>query len=454
MKVTMSRLFPILSVILLAAPGYSQHVWHVDDDAAPGGDGLSWARAHSELERALHFAGPGDEVWVATGRYRPTRRLTPSDARSATFKLKIETKVYGGFAGFETSLDQRAGLFDQTVLSGDLGVTGVDSDNAYHVVFLGENSVGNYPARLDGFTVSHGNANGTADLRVQRGGGIYVSMDGVGYSPILELAQCIIRDNRGLRGSGIAIDNLGLVNMRDCRLTGNSAEDKGGALLVQTGRLRAHNCRFDRNRAQKGGAVYLNSNFPDSPGTGPSVRFISSLFHDNGAFRGGVAFLDGSSFTSGIGTWVNCTFDNNFAGTSGGAFFAKTGAPIPARLTIRNSILWNNRAPLHPQIFGSDAEVTYSDIRGDWPGQGNFRSDPHFVNRAARDYRTLAGSPAHDAGDNAAMYNDIVDLDGDGDIFEPVPYDLDGRPRFTDDPAAMDTGAGTPPLIDVGAYEF
>ena len=52
------------------------------------------------------------------------------------------------------------------------------------------------------------------------------------------------------------------------------------------------------------------------------------------------------------------------------------------------------------------------------------------------------------------MFNDIVDLDGDGDIFEPVPYDLDGRPRFTDDPAAMDTGAGTPPLIDVGAYEF
>jgi hypothetical protein len=52
------------------------------------------------------------------------------------------------------------------------------------------------------------------------------------------------------------------------------------------------------------------------------------------------------------------------------------------------------------------------------------------------------------------MFYDIVDLDGDGDFFEPVPIDFDGNSRFADDPAANDTGVGTPPLIDVGAYEF
>ena len=454
MKVRTSLVLTLFSAVLFAAPGISQTVWHVDDDAAPGGDGSSWASAHKDLQSALDVVGTGDQIWVATGRYRPTHLLTPGDGRSAAFKIPIEVRIYGGFAGHEPSVSERAGLFDRTELSGDLGVKGVDTDNAYHVVYLGENPFGNYPSRIDGFSISRGNANGTSDLREQRGGGIYVSMDAPGYSPVLELANCTIRDNRGLRGSGIAIDNLGLVNMRDCRLTDNSAEDQGGALLVQTARLRAHNCQFDRNRARKGGAVFLNSSFPDSPATGPRVRFVSCLFHDNAASRGGVAFLEGNSFTSGIGTWVNCTLDNNFAGTSGGAFFAKTGATIPARLTVKNSILWNNRAPIHPQIFGPDAVVTYSDIRGTWPGLGNFMADPQFVNRGARDYHTLAGSPAHDAGDNAAMFNDIVDLDDDDDFFEPVPFDFDGNPRFADDPAAVDTGAGTPPLIDVGAYEL
>ncbi|HMQ15352.1 MAG TPA: hypothetical protein PKC49_05200, partial [Phycisphaerae bacterium] len=28
-----------------------------------------------------------------------------------------------------------------------------------------------------------------------------------------------------------------------------------------------------------------------------------------------------------------------------------------------------------------------------------------------------------------------------------------GRPRFVDDPATADTGVGTPPIVDMGAYE-
>jgi predicted outer membrane repeat protein len=454
MKVRTCLFSSLFSAALFASPGISQTVWYVDDDATSGGNGLSWASAHQDLQTTLDLVGTGDQIWVAVGRYRPTLPVTPGDARSATFKIPIEVRIYGGFVGNETSVSGRAGLFDRTELSGDLGVKGVATDNAYHVVYLGENSLGNYPSRIDGFTISRGNANGTSDLREQRGGGIYVSMDGLGYSPVLELANCTIRDNRGFRGSGIAIDNLGLVNMRDCRLTRNSAVDQGGALLVQTGILRAHNCQFDRNRARKGGVVYLNSTSIDHPVTGPQVRFVNSLFHDNVASRGGVAFLEGNSLTRGIGTWVNCTLDNNSASTSGGAFFAKTGALIPALLTVRNSILWNKQAPIHPQIFGSNAEVSYSDIRGIWPGLGNFMADPQFVDRGARDYHTLAGSPAHDAGDNTAMFYDIVDLDGDGDFFEPVPIDFDGNPRFADDPAANDTGVGTPPLIDVGAYEF
>ena len=50
-----------------------------------------------------------------------------------------------------------------------------------------------------------------------------------------------------------------------------------------------------------------------------------------------------------------------------------------------------------------------------------------------------SGSPAIDAGDNTAV---------------TVLTDLDGRPRFVDDPNTLDTGNGMPPIVDMGAYEF
>jgi hypothetical protein len=37
---------------------------------------------------------------------------------------------------------------------------------------------------------------------------------------------------------------------------------------------------------------------------------------------------------------------------------------------------------------------------------------------------------------------------------EPIPWDLDGGCRFVDNPDAPDTGNGTPPIVDMGAYEF
>ena len=51
------------------------------------------------------------------------------------------------------------------------------------------------------------------------------------------------------------------------------------------------------------------------------------------------------------------------------------------------------------------------------------------------------------------MIPDAYDLDGDGNTSEPTPIDLDGLPRFVDVPGVPDTGAGTPPIVDMGAYE-
>src|SRR5690606_33093528 len=121
---------------------------HVDADAAPGGDGASWATAFPDLQdglaaaAALSQAGPV-EVWVAEGVYRPG----PAGNRAATFILRNNVALYGGFAGGETSREERDPSVNLTILSGDLagddeGTITNRGDNAYHVVTASVVAVG------------------------------------------------------------------------------------------------------------------------------------------------------------------------------------------------------------------------------------------------------------------------------------------------------------------------
>ncbi|OQB24603.1 MAG: hypothetical protein BWY10_02601 [Chloroflexi bacterium ADurb.Bin180] len=93
--------------------------------------------------------------------------------------------------------------------------------------------------------------------------------------------------------------------------------------------------------------------------------------------------------------------------------------------------------------------ITYSDIEGGWPGVGNIGLYPSFVDEDGADdivgtlddnLRLRPGSPAIDAGDDAAVPPDWFDVNGNLNYLEPLPIDLDGAPRF----------AGT---VDMGAYE-
>jgi hypothetical protein len=84
--------------------------------------------------------------------------------------------------------------------------------------------------------------------------------------------------------------------------------------------------------------------------------------------------------------------------------------------------------------------VTYSDVWGGYPGAGNMNADPEFVDAAGGNCRLGVFSPCVDAGNNAA-------------VPPGVTTDLDGNPRFVDEPRVPDSGAGTPPIVDMGAYE-
>src|SRR5215216_536112 len=109
---------------------YQPVIYHVKSDAAGANDGTSWTDAFTSLQSALAAALTGDEIWVAAGTYKPT----PGTNRTISFGLKNGVAVYGGFAGTESARGQRDPAANISILSGDIGLPGDNSDNSYHVV--------------------------------------------------------------------------------------------------------------------------------------------------------------------------------------------------------------------------------------------------------------------------------------------------------------------------------
>ena len=442
-----ARHLALLAATLLAVPAAAQTTWHVDAGAGPGGDGLSWATAYATLDDALDVVVMGDQIWVKRGLYRPDRRLDPADPRSVTFDIPIGVPCYGGFVGYETTLDARAGVFDQTILSGDLGIPGDSSDNAYHVVRA--NNPSGIPAdytTIDGFTIRDGNAVGVVGGHGPVGAGV------LHFNSALLLRNCIIRDNRAGWGAGLHAQPA-LVNIRWCEFIDNHAVNNGGAIWGQSLNLKVSHCRFRGNSATKGGAAYFHSIYTGHS-VGDRVAFIGSVFHDNHAVEGGAVLIAGGSGTAGSAVFYHCTIAYNRATDRGGGILARGGTNVVGSSTLRNCVVWGNVAPLGPNLRGRQ-HVQFSDIEGgEYQSGGNISADPLFVDGPNRDLRLLSGSPANDSGLNTLIPRDYCDVDGDGKYHEPIPIDLDRTRRITDDPLAPNSGGGTLPVVDMGAFEW
>ena len=412
----------------------------VDAGATGKGDGTSWDDAYTDLQEALTIASDGDEVWVAEGTYKP------GTSRKDTFQLKLGVELYGGFTGTETDRSQRDWNDHRTVLSGDIGVQGLNSDNSYHVV------TGRNEAVLDGFVVTLGYADGGGEDG--RGGGMYNKQQ----SPIVR--NCTFSRNHAAGWGGGMYCSSAYPAVQRCIFLGNTAGGYGGGMSASGASPTVADCVFSGNTAGKWGGGIFNYN------NAPVVR--------NGVFSGNTATEYGGGMCNyGSSPAVtNCTFFGNTATTYYGGALANIGN---ANSVLTNCILWGNsgNSGVGNQAFNESSTATYSYcvFEGgvlDYPGSslwygngawgdpdyapadagGNITDDPLFRNagnQAGADgvFRTFDdglllsdGSPCMDAGDgNAAPETDIL-----------------GNSRV-DSSNAFNTGTGAPDYVDMGAYE-
>ncbi|MFZ4572631.1 MAG: IPT/TIG domain-containing protein, partial [Bacteroidales bacterium] len=108
---------------------YFQGVIYVNASATGANNGSSWTDAYTSLQTAITSAFSSQQIWVAAGTYKPTATTD----RTISFVMKEGVAIYGGFAGTETLLTDRAPSVNVTILSGEIGAAGT-SDNSYHVV--------------------------------------------------------------------------------------------------------------------------------------------------------------------------------------------------------------------------------------------------------------------------------------------------------------------------------
>ncbi len=485
-------------------------VFFVDVSATGAASGSSWSNAFTNLHPALALAQPGDQVWVAAGSYYVS---DPGGSQAETYTIPSGVKVYGGFTGTETQLTQRDPVLNQTALSADInrddvtvGVFDIHSPNNWNIVTMNGADTN---TRLDGFDLQTGHLWGAAGTR-RNGAGVNLTAS----SPVI--ANCSFSFCVASKGGGIFSDTgdatiesctftsnwasdyssnaAGIYNesgdmvIRDSVFTGNRAESRGGsvrggAMYNGNGSLIVERCRFVGNTALPrwtygtaayGGAIYVNSGL---------VRVSDSLFDDNDSNVGG-AIATGFFFTP-VCEIYNSQFLGNTVqvalvnigienGGDGGAVFGGPtsvvdivgcqimggdadnygGAYVGGLGLVSSSIFWGNtdsrgsigksQVKAHRVYYSCVENMLVGEPGEDPPDPAKFPNsialDPLFVTTPQGPYRLSAASPCIDAADKTAW-----------PMF--ITLDMDGNPRFVDDPLTPDTGVGPAPVADMGPFE-
>jgi len=387
---------------------YTGKIIYVNSKASVGGNGTTWDSAFNSLQEALDTVGRGDEIWVASGIYKPSRKTGGEDDRNKTFHLKKGVALYGGFSGKETVLDQRNWQDNKVILSGDLN--GDDDgfanniENCFHVVTGNKTDE---TAVFDGFIITAGNAD--ADVWPDDGGGGMNNHEG---SPTVRnctfIGNAAFADGGGMRNWGKCTSMIS-----NCTFIRNRAEQEGGGMMNGPGSSPVvTNCIFMGNSTgEDGGGIYNNESHP---------IITNCLFRGNSVDLTGGGMYNVNGSTTRV---INCTFSRNSADKAGGGMSNLRSNPI-----LTNCILWDDAAPADPEIHNTDSDpaVTNSNIGGGYKGSGNIDADPLF---ADKDLRLSAESPCVDAGDNTTLPED-------------VKTDLDNSIRISND------------IVDLGAYEF
>jgi hypothetical protein len=445
-KITLfSLIFCFVTILNLS----SQNVVYVASDGV--GSGTSWSDPMGDIASAVEDAGDNGEVWVKGGVYNITAEIVVQGV-----------KVYGGFAGTETAVGERA------ISSADepwsfTNPSVVNGDNSIRI-FLANHAA----SLIDGFTIANGG--GLSSYLSGLGGGVMISNGAQVNNCIIKNNKCGNNDGGGVailggtlsnslvennttavasgnrRGGGIFTNpgSTSTATITNCVVRNNIATagtQGGGAFAIYgSGVTSVVNCQIYNNQSLRadgttlyeGAAAYFNS-------TNPNSKMVNNLIYNNKGLTV-IAAVNNAKY-------YNNTIVNN------------TGFIYPGSATVAyywyNNIIWGNTnsSGASAGIAGQDASTNiylnnnYMDIVRDYP---NLAAGNNVVSTAAPNFvlPTSFVGVATSQADTTALYAANFSLQSTspcrdmGMTIAEVTTDIEGNTR------PMGTA------YDAGAYEF
>lgn len=316
------------------------------------GDGSSWGNASGDLQKMIDELAAVDasgEVWVAAGEYRPATQIIDGVQYAASFRMRDGINVYGGFAGTETSKADRLKGDMPWIYTNETILLGADYENgtatwannqwnvtssSRHVVWFapmaGEEDF-KYTTVLDGVTIKGGAANGgegLADFATDKGGGVYMGLNAT-------LQNSVITENTADDNGGGVFVNAGRVV--SCLIYNNSATANGGGVFVSGAGL-VNRSMVTENSAKNGSGVYLDKNSAEYP---EEYLILSTSVISNNT-----ALVNGAVYCNAGGVLLQNTIVNNDCPSSVDASNPNSsetgGLYINKYAYVINSALWNN----------------------------------------------------------------------------------------------------------------
>ncbi len=381
---------------------------------------------HATIQGAIDAAISGDTVMISPGIYRESalryagkgivlRSIDPEDPAI------VDATVVDGDGGASVFIFD-GGEDTASVLSG-LTITGGSADEGAGV-FCASASPLIYRCRIvDNVAFSNGggiHCDAASPIihgcelvsnNAQHGGGGISCM--LGSRP--RVVDCTLADNGASRGGG-AYCFASSPSIERSRVSGNfcpPSEGVGGgiaAYFFSAPRIEA--CVIDSNTAYLGGGGVWCDYY-----CAPSISATAITGNEVQVSGGGIAAYDDST-----PTLANCVIASNecLGGWGGGLYtefgrasiancliadnlthYTRQGGGVYAHAsstTVVSSIIRDN-TNAEIQALAGTLTVTWCNVEGGWPGEGNLDEDPAFITVGVFDYIPGRGSPCIDRGD-------------------------------------------------------
>ncbi len=177
-------------------------------------------------------------------------------------------------------------------------------------------------------------------------------------------------------------------------ITGCANTYYGGGILIENSRPLIKNCIIRNNKAVRGGGIACINDWDHQTLAGPTIEFcvITNNTATGGSGAGVYTRLFGNIDIK------NCTLVSN--GSNAGNNFGSESLSQAAMSKVKNSIFWGLSSIVSSY---ASVEINYCDIQGGWPsGVGNINSDPMFCNSVLNNYHVALNSPCVSTGENGS----------------------------------------------------